>query len=1413
MKKIKFISALSILACLWMLYYISSCTEKDPLAVQGNIEGTVADVETSQSISGVSVTIVANSSTTFVEQSKITGTDGKFSFKNIEAGSYKLSFSKEGYEDNSKNINLTAGQTSSSDVMLKPIKPVLHVSTVLLDFGTTNNILPIEITNTGKGELDWSIVEDLAWLSANPVTGKTATTPASVTVSIDRSRFSEISKTGTFVINSNGGSTTVNVTASKEIPVLQVSTIALDFGTETNNLPFEIANIGQGELTWNIVEDLTWLSVSATTGKTVTDAASAVTVTVDRSQLQEISKTATFLVNSNAGTATVNVYVGKPSPVLQVFPTSLNFEAETNNLSFEIFNAGQGELTWSIVEDLTWLSASPTTGKTVNEAASVVTVTVDRSQLPEMSKAVTFLVNSNAGTATVNVYIDKPLPVLSVSATSLNFGTTTNNLPFEIANIGQGELNWNITEELDWLSVNPVSGNTTVTAASTVTVTVDRTLIPESSITATFHINSNDETATVNVYVGKPSPVLSVSATSLDFGEIETEKSISVSNIGAGTLNYVASSSKSWITFENAIGSVTDVDKTIKVKVARSGLTAGNYNGNVVISSNANSVTVPVSMKVIQATAPNVFNGKASDITWNSAQVSANLASLGSAAVTEHGHCWSTSPNPTVADHRTTLGGTGVLNSFTSSVTGLNANTRYYVKAYAINEAGTAYSSAITFTTLPPPTAPDVINGQANNITHNSAQVSAQLTSPGTSEVTEHGHCWSTSSSPTVADSRTALGGASVATSFTSNITGLNANTFYYVKAYAINAVGIAYSDAIIITTSPAPAAPGVLNGKAGDITYTSAQISAELTSSGTSTVTQHGHCWSTSPNPTVADSKTTLGATNELNSFTSNITGLNVSTLYYVKAYATNAVGTVYSDAVTFTTLSPTVATVYNGLASNITHNTAQVLAALTSLGGAAITQHGHCWSTSPDPDVADSKTTLGATNELKSFTSNITGLSANTTYYVKAYATNAVGSAYSDAVTFTTLPVPAVPDVLKGQTSDITWTSAQVSATLTSFGTAAVTQHGHCWSRTSLNPTTADNKTPLGGTGELKSFTSNISGLSVNTIYYVKAYATNAVGTAYSDVITLSTLPPTIATVQTTRTQNAKHNQIDGVGNLTVLGGSLVTDYGFCYSTSNTMPATHDSKVSLGQTNQTGSFVVTVTGLNPSTKYYLRPYAVNSAGTAYGDVVEATTADAPFVVTNGLVAYYTFDDENCDEAQGKTEYNGTKHGDGNPVWSTDIPGYKGKSLHLENNAYYTVQSIPVTNNYYEFTYSIWLKTVNVNNTVINFETTDNRGNGIQISTDKYLQFISYNVADVSDLLLDGNWHLLNISYNYYSYYYYYYLYIDGIRKVFHIGQAITGTMDMFIGNGFIGKMDNLRIYNRVLTDAEITEIYNAKQ
>ena len=199
--------------------------------------------------------------------------------------------------------------------------------------------------------------------------------------------------------------------------------------------------------------------------------------------------------------------------------------------------------------------------------------------------------------------------------------------------------------------------------------------------------------------------------------------------------------------------------------------------------------------------------------------------------------------------------------------------------------------------------------------------------------------------------------------------------------------------------------APTVSTSAISAITSTSASCGGNVTADGGASVTARGVCWSTTANPTTANSKTSDGS--GIGIFTSSITGLTAGTTYNVRAYATNSVGTSYGSNVTFTASStsssaPTVATT---AISAITSTTASSGGNVTLDGGASVTARGICWSTTANPTTANSKTSDGTGTG--TFTSSITGLTASTTYNVRAYATNSVGTSYGSNISFTTAAV----------------------------------------------------------------------------------------------------------------------------------------------------------------------------------------------------------------------------------------------------------------------------------------------------------------------------------------------------------------------------------------------------------------------
>jgi uncharacterized protein (TIGR02145 family) len=299
---------------------------------------------------------------------------------------------------------------------------------------------------------------------------------------------------------------------------------------------------------------------------------------------------------------------------------------------------------------------------------------------------------------------------------------------------------------------------------------------------------------------------------------------------------------------------------------------------------------------------------------------------------------------------------------------------------------------------------------------------------------------------------------------------------------------------------------PDVTTSAVSDIVPTGATGGGNVTNDGNSDIFVRGVCWSTKKSPDISDPRTTDGYGTGI--FTSTITGLTPNTLYHVRAYATNAEGTSYGKDVSFTTGKFSIPELTTKAVTGITQTTAVSGGDISNDGGVAITEKGVCWSTQTGPDIADPKTNNG--DGASSFISNITGLTGNTTYYVKAYAKNSEGVGYGQEIQFKTSQL--LPVVVTTSPSPTSATTGLSGGAISSDGGSAVTAKGVCWSLTA-NPTIASPKTN-DGTGTA-SFTSTITGLTANTTYHVRAYASNGVGTAYGEDKQFITDPLTISDV----------------------------------------------------------------------------------------------------------------------------------------------------------------------------------------------------------------------------------------------------------------------------------------------------------
>ena len=385
-----------------------------------------------------------------------------------------------------------------------------------------------------------------------------------------------------------------------------------------------------------------------------------------------------------------------------------------------------------------------------------------------------------------------------------------------------------------------------------------------------------------------------------------------------------------------------------------------------------------------------------SNITSTSATCGGNitLSSGNTFPVLSRGVCWGINHGPTLENSHTGDGaGAG---SYNSILTNLSVNTVYYVRAYAVNEIGTYYGDEKTFSTTLG--LPVVTTKTATNVTQNSARCGGNVTSDNGFNVTERGICWSTFENPIINDNHM-TSGVGIG-EYICDMLNLASNTIYYVRAYAVNSNGIAYGDNISFTTSSTDIT--VTTNTVTNITASTATCggNVSLANGNTLPVTSRGICWCINHNPTITDNHTTDGS--GTGSFTSNITGLNNSTTYYVRAYATNEVGTYYGAERSFTTTDgkPTVTLNINSF-TYVSATSMSCIPNITSDGGYPVIARGVCWDIAPNPTTSNNHTNDG--NGVGYYTSTLTNMNSDYTYYVRAYVTNSMGTSYSSQITIT--------------------------------------------------------------------------------------------------------------------------------------------------------------------------------------------------------------------------------------------------------------------------------------------------------------------------------------------------------------------------------------------------------------------------
>lgn len=464
---------------------VVACTEEER-DYTGSIQGIVTESGTTTPLSGVQVSVVnLGTSTT-------TGSDGQFRFNNVEADSYQLQFKKTGYVTNTRSVNVLAGETANCDMQLEPEKKEaeIKIEPSTLNFGTTQTELSVTVTNQGNAATEWSLnLGDNAWLTASPLSGNIAAGKTqSIVFTINRDQLSATQNVKV-TLSAFGNSYTISVSCAPKSAKseMTVTPTSLDFGETEEEKDLTIKNTGNAVLTWNIsgITD-ECISVSDTEGTVEPEGSKIVKVTLDRTKQTKDLNTS-FIISDGIKEQTIAVKAAKTEAKaeMKIEPTLLDFGYESAELPLTVSNTGTAELKYTVSGiSADYITVSPMEGSVAAGGNQILQVKLNRETMPETVNT-TFVISDGTNQESITVKATKAVAKMSVSPLSLDFGEEATEKNFTISNVGTAELAWTITvPEGTGLKVSDTSGVTAPSGTKQITVTLDRSIMPETLNTA-----------------------------------------------------------------------------------------------------------------------------------------------------------------------------------------------------------------------------------------------------------------------------------------------------------------------------------------------------------------------------------------------------------------------------------------------------------------------------------------------------------------------------------------------------------------------------------------------------------------------------------------------------------------------------------------------------------------------------------------------------------------------------------------------------------------------------------------------------------------------------------------------------------------------------------------------------------------
>ena len=499
----------------------------------------------------------------------------------------------EGMSNLSFLINSNAGsKTIGLNVMVEPVLQVL-TDQILFDFNEPS--AEIKLCNPGGGNLEFSIEENSDWITLSHYSGIISADTLTIYAYADTSNLVYGHNSSVITINHSDNTFSLDCNIYSPYPAsLQLSTQALDFGLDQEQLTFNIINSGDDVLSWSLENEQEFLSISQLSGQIIES--QTITISVDRSSFYEGNYNHNLTINSNGGNAIITISFDV-LPILSISEQTIDLGASLNAFSLSIQNIGSGILPWTINSGASWIEILSDNEGELSSNPYTIEGLVNRDGLSGGNYSSDIIVSYGENTQSLELQMYVPYPAsLQLSTQALDFGLDQEQLTFNIINSGDDVLSWSLENEQEFLSISQLSGQ--IIESQTITISVDRSSFYEGNYNHNLTINSNGGNAIITISFDVL-PILSISEQTIDLGASLNAFSLSIQNIGSGILPWTINSGASWIEIlSDNEGELSSNPYTIEGLVNRDGLSGGNYSSDIIVSYGENTQSLELQMYV-----------------------------------------------------------------------------------------------------------------------------------------------------------------------------------------------------------------------------------------------------------------------------------------------------------------------------------------------------------------------------------------------------------------------------------------------------------------------------------------------------------------------------------------------------------------------------------------------------------------------------------------------------------------------------------------------------------------------------------------------------------------------------------------------------------------------------------------------